>query len=142
MGKLDSTRPFRAGTHTEFVSKENRCKHCGTNPKRHDVRQYQVDGGVFPKGDSPVRCDWLLLNDTEKRAYYIELKGSDIQKATEQIEETIQALSPELPGYTEYRRIIYHTGSHKIQDSRVIRWKRNHTNIIIKERELTELVHA
>ena len=33
------------------------------NPDKKAIRQFKVDGEVFPKGHDPERCDWLLLDD-------------------------------------------------------------------------------
>ena len=117
---INACTPYREGTHLSFVSSENQCKHIGKNPGRHAVRQFKVDGEVFPKGATPQRCDYLLLNDTKKTSYYIELKGSDIPKATQQIDSTVAMLSPSLPGYKIFRRIVYKSGTHKIEESSVL----------------------
>lgn len=122
---INACKPYREGTHPTFVSSENRCTHIGENPGRHTVRQFKVDGEVFSKGTVPQRCDYLLLNDTVKTSYYIELKGSDIPKATQQIDSTVALLSPSLPGYKIFRRIVYRSGTHGIYESSVEKWKRD-----------------
>lgn len=68
----------------------------------------------------------MLLNDTRRKAYYIELKGSDIPKAIEQIENTILLLSSSITKYQSFPRIVYRTGSHKIQDSKVLKWRKKY----------------
>lgn len=83
MPNINSCVPYRAGTCSSFVSSENGCKHEAKNPDKKAIRQFKVDGEVFPKGHDPERCDWLLLDDTKGNAYYIELKGSDIPHAIE-----------------------------------------------------------
>ena len=70
-------------------------------------------------------------------SYYIELKGSDLPKAIRQIENTIKLLSPSLPGYVVLRRIVYHTGSHNVHASEVLRWKAKY-KAVVKEREYSE----
>ena len=93
----------------------------------------------FSKARGEERCDFLLLNDesTPKTSYYIELKGSDLPKAIRQIENTIKLLSPSLRGYVVLRRIVYHTGSHNVRASSVLRWRAKY-NAVIKEREYSE----
>lgn len=86
---INDFTPHRAGQHSVFTSAENRCTHVGKNKNRHMIRQFKVDGEVVAAGDMSPRCDYLLLNDDAKTSYYIELKGSDLVKAIEQIETTV-----------------------------------------------------
>lgn len=135
MIELERKKVHAKGKHKCFVSQENGCKHIGNNSGRDEVRQFKVDGDIFPKGEKPNRCDWLLLNDDKKKAYFIELKGSNIEYAISQIEESVKRLQPSIPSYKIYRRLIYRTGTHKIQGNGVVRWKSKHKGTaIIKER--------
>jgi hypothetical protein len=95
---------------------------------------------VIAKNADTARCDYLLLNDEAKRAYYIELKGSDLEKAIQQIEATVQMFQTSLPGYTTYRRIIYFSGTTDIRGSAVQRWKAKHRTAVIKLRVLSEAI--
>ena len=65
MPNINNCVPYRAGTCSSFVSSENGCKHEAKNPDKKAIRQFKVDGEVFPKGHDPERCDWLLLDDTK-----------------------------------------------------------------------------
>ena len=58
--------PYREGRHPVFSSTENGCTHIAHNQDRNDVRQFKIDGDVFPEKTDPQRCDYLLLNDTKK----------------------------------------------------------------------------
>ena len=91
----------------------------------------------FFRSSGEERCDYLLVNDDAKTSYYIELKGSDLSKAIRQIENTIKLIAPSLSGYAVFRRIIYHTGSHNVRASDVLRWKAKH-KVVIKGREYSE----
>ena len=51
-------------------------------------------------------CDYLVLNDSAKSAYFIELKGSDIRTAVSQLEVTERRFRAELKGYAMFYRII------------------------------------
>ena len=136
---INDFTPHRAGQHTVFTSTENRCTHIGHNINRHMIRQFKVDGEVIASGDPSPRCDYLLLNDEAKTSYYIELKGSDLIKAIEQIENTIAMLSQSIPEYAILRRIIFRTGTHGIQTRPVLAWKKKYgTTAIIKGRTLVE----
>lgn len=139
MMNINKYSPHCEGKQSLFVSSENGCRHEGRNPSHNEVRQFKVDGEVFPKNNPKIRCDWLLLNDTKKHAYYIELKGSDIPHAIEQIETTIKEISPSIPEYKQiYRRIIYKTGTHKTRESSVTRWKSLHRYAVVSCRSYTD----
>ena len=135
---INDYQPYREGRHPVFTSPENGCKHIGKNVNKQYIRHFKVDGEVF-NGPGEERCDFLLLNDesTPKASYYIELKGSDLPKAIRQIENTIKLLSSSLPGYIILRRIVYHTGSHNVHSSEVLRWKAKY-KAVVKEREYSE----
>ena len=123
---INDFTPHRAGQHSVFTSAENRCTHVGKNKNRHMIRQFKVDGEVVAAGDMSPRCDYLLLNDDAKTSYYIELKGSDLVKAIEQIETTVAMIAPSIPEYAVLRRIVFRTGTHGIQTRPVLSWKRKH----------------
>ena len=137
---INDYTPRRSGTYTEFVSSENGCKHIGRNVSGHEIRQFKIDGEVIAKNADTVRCDYLLLNDEAKRAYYIELKGSDLEKAIQQIDATVRMLQDSLTGYATYRRIIYFSGTTDIRGSAVQRWKAKHPTAVIKLRVLSEAI--
>ena len=138
---INDFTPHRAGQHSVFTSAENRCTHVGKNKNRHMIRQFKVDGEVVEAGDMSPRCDYLLLNDDAKTSYYIELKGSDLVKAIEQIETTVAMIAPSIPEYAVLRRIVFRTGTHGIQTRPVLSWKRKHGNtVVIKERLLEETI--
>ena len=104
---INSYTPFRSGQHLEFRSSENRCTHIGMNKSACDVRQFRVDGDVYSKTDTASRCDYLLLNDSKTDAYFIELKGSDIKKAIQQIESTIVDIMPSIRNYTVFIILVH-----------------------------------
>lgn len=135
---INRCKPYREGTHRQFVSRENRCTHIANNPNQKYVRQFRVDGEVFPADTEPMRCDYLLLNDTEKRSYYIELKGSDIVHAIDQIESTISLISPSIKEYKILCRIVYRTGTHAINRDKVLRWRRKRKEVVISSVQLEE----
>ena len=137
---INDYTPRRSGTYAEFVSSENGCKHIGRNVSGHEIRQFKIDGEVIAKNADTVRCDYLLLNDEAKRAYYIELKGSDLEKAIQQIEATVRMLQDSLTGYATYRRIIYFSGTTDIKGSAVQRWKAKHPTAIIRRRLYSEAI--
>lgn len=87
--------------------KKNPQKYVAHNEERNDVYQYLFDGDVVKEGK---RCDYLLLNDTKKRIYFVELKGSDLNYALVQIEESVKVcktrFSDEINGCSISFRVI------------------------------------
>lgn len=79
-------------------------KHTAINPNGACfVTQYNIDGVVIRTGK---RCDFLVMNEDKKDAYLIELKGSDVEKAAEQLVETAKTLSEQLRSYNKHYRIV------------------------------------
>ena len=117
--------PMRQGKIPKILSEENGCKHLGINDKDqpHEIRQFKIDGGVI-RGTQVSRCDYLVVNDTGKRAYYIELKGSDVRKAMEQIDNTVSMIK-DLRGYAVFPRIIFR-GTINIKNSERTRWSQKY----------------
>lgn len=107
--------------------KEKQCVYRCKNDARHSLRFYNIDGGVI-QDNSVIRCDKLLLDDTQPKAIYIELKGpaSEIDHAMEQIENTIRMFQGSLHGYRVFRRIVHRSATHSIQGSKIDLWKRKH----------------
>ena len=56
--------------------------------------------------DNDAKCDFLLLNCEQKQSYFIELKGSDLIRAIEQIDKSIDKLKNELLGFSFFARIV------------------------------------
>lgn len=102
----------------------------------------KVDGEIFKKGAAEEKCDYLLLNDDAHKAYYIELKGSDIPKAIRQVENAIHLLHHgAIADYEVFCRIVYHTGSHSVRGNTALKWLANRKGkALIKERMYEENV--
>lgn len=131
MTNINNYTPRRSGTYPQFVSTENRCTHIAENPNGKNVRQFKVDGEVFPSGgNGPKRCDYLILDDSTRHAYYIELKGSDIRRAIQQVESSIAEINPSI-GYEIHSRIIFRTFTQEAKSAEVLRWKRRQKDAVI-----------
>ena len=74
------------------------------NQSANHLAKYRVDGGLI--SDHEAKCDFLLLNCEQKRSYFIELKGSDLIRAIEQIDRSIEVLKVELTGFNFFARIV------------------------------------
>jgi len=100
------------------------------------------------------KCDYLLIDDTCRIAYFIELKGSDINQAIDQIENTICHIENKLKNYEiRIRIILSRTNITALESSKVKKFKmyinklnkQNNKNIsknvfICKSRQYTENV--
>lgn len=53
------------------------------------VTQYRIDGYVITQGN---KCDYLVMNETDSIAFLIELKGSDLSWAAQQLASTEENL--------------------------------------------------
>ena len=73
-----------------IVTEENKRKFIFQNNSNHMVNKVKVDGCYIING---AKCDYLIeliSSDIVETVFYIELKGSDINHAIEQIEITLQ----------------------------------------------------
>ena len=86
-----------------IVSEEKGKKHTADNKNSHEVRHYRLDGGLVKQ---QLCCDYLLLDDTGKKAYYIELKGKDMEHAVEQVIAGEKICERLLKGYLSFYRIV------------------------------------
>lgn len=63
----------------------------------------RVDGCLIIEGK---KCDYLIVNCTDQSAIFIELKGSHLPEAAEQIDASLTQLQKHLPEFTIYARIV------------------------------------
>lgn len=68
-----------------IVSSEQGRQHRAINSDRCFVTRYQIDGAAIQTG---LSCDYLLINKDKSAAYLVELKGTDIEHAVDQLETT------------------------------------------------------
>ena len=86
-------------------------------------------------------CDYLLLNDSYMNAYYIELKGSDIAHAVEQLEAGLRIFKESLKNYTAFFRIVTSkTRTQELKSTKFRRFQRTmgKERIIVKTNEIEE----
>lgn len=133
--------PSYCGSHQKIiVSEENRVQHRGINNDRNKVRQIKIDGDMWTKGTSTVRADYLLLNEDKKTAYIIELKGSDIEHALEQIKNTDVNLNEALSDFQKYWRLVYRTSTKKMKNRNENELQRKCPNLVIRKNSLEESI--
>lgn len=107
-----------------IVSRDNVTKreHRAINQEqRYVVRHYKLDGDLVKQQKC---CDFLLLNDSLKKAYFIELKGSNMDEAIPQLENGAKLCAQELDGYTFLYRIVpSKVRTHKVESSKFRKFK-------------------
>ncbi len=89
------------------VAEENGKKYVLDNQGAYYIRKVKVDGCVtIPDGYG--RCDYLFSADenSKRRAYFVELKGSRGEDALKQINDTITFFKEEFAGYCLEARIV------------------------------------
>lgn len=109
-----------------IVSSENRVKHVARNKDRDKVFHFKIDGDIIPSLSPDLRCDYLLENETKQNAYLIELKGTDVSHAVDQIEATINRFRAVLKAYTIMPRIVYRGNTHSVNSAKVVAFKRRY----------------
>lgn len=91
-------------THKNILIEEKKSsKIIFNNEKLIEVTKIQVDGCLDIQG---VKCDWLLIINEPYLEIYIELKGSDVEHAFTQIENTIKLVSQDYKNARKYCYII------------------------------------
>lgn len=68
-----------------------------------EVTKVQVDNCLEIQG---VKCDWLIIISEPYIEIYIELKGSDVDHAFKQVENTIKFLSKDYKNVIKYCYVI------------------------------------
>lgn len=104
--QLFSSRCCRCYNKKIIVLSENKSKYIGSNEGEKKFCEYKIDGCVLQEATS--KCDFLLVDCEEKKAYWVELKGSDLSKAIDQVDSTLDHLAADLQrcGYRQNARIV------------------------------------
>lgn len=123
----------------EIHSKENNSEHIAVNKDGDSVRQIKIDGDVLPIAyNKERRADYLVLDETKKTAYLIELKGSHIMSAFAQLENTDKKLSNALKDHKVYWRVVCSSRTVNLKDNNVKKYQKNHPQLNIKRNVLRE----
>lgn len=69
---------------TEFRVEENHKQYMLNNPSQEIVSCYHLDGGVF-QGNDEEKCDYLFFLKSRQAIILLELKGTKVDRAIEQI---------------------------------------------------------
>lgn len=113
------------------------CRHIAINPgRKFALRQYQLDGKLIKQQRC---CDYLLLNDTKKKAYFIELKGSDMLTGIRQLESTGSYMKQELAAYTFfYRLVTSRVNTHDVKSNEFRKFKEKYYKYFKHRNEVVE----
>jgi hypothetical protein len=87
-----------------FTDKRSSTTFVYRNNSLDDLTKYKVDGCLI--ADDGAKCDCLLLNCDNKKCYFIELKGSDLIRAVEQIDRALDILVNHLHEFSVEARIV------------------------------------
>lgn len=75
------------------------------NNQKFKCNIIDVDKCVF--GNEQIRrCDWLFLAPDQRKAFYVELKGINIDEASEQIFNAIDRTKVQIAGYEIEARVV------------------------------------
>lgn len=137
---LDKNKSICTKRQRTIVSEENKRKHVANNNDGNLVRHFKIDGGIVPASSSMPRCDYLVINLDKKNAYPIELKGTNVKHAVDQIRSTISYLGGELSTYSILPRIIYTSNTHDVRDSKVRSFKKDYPRCVLKTNTYEEKI--
>ncbi len=124
-----------------FSDKSSRTKYIYENDSLDELSKYYVDGCLI--NDEYSKCDFLLLNGTKEISYFIELKGSDLVKAVEQIDRSIDILHKDFKAFSvEARIVLTRVNTIELKSAKLIRLesklKKLNGKLIKQTRQLTE----
>lgn len=115
--------------------------HRAVNPgQKYNLRHYRLDGDLVKNEKC---CDFLLVNDSMRKAYLIELKGGHIDDAVDQLEAGEQKICADLNGYIFFYRIVSSKArTHKLNSNKLRKFKsRCGHRLILKEHVLEETLN-
>lgn len=104
--------------------KENGMEYRGINNQLKRTLRYDVDGAMI--SGNIKRCDKALFQPESLTVYLIELKGSDLKKAAEQISQTMLALRDSIKDCVVHgRAICTRIPAPDVRSSQIIRLERD-----------------
>lgn len=123
------------------TDRKSSTKYIYENDSLDTLSKYRVDGCIINDEDS--KCDYLLLNCTKKISYFVELKGSDLIKAVEQINRSIDILHKDFIEYSvEARIVLTRVNTTDLKSTKLIKLesklKKLNGKLIKQTRQLTE----
>ena len=126
----------------KVVSAEKKNEHILYNESGCNVYQYHIDGGIV-QTRTGERCDYIVEVDMipKSKAYIIELKGSDLEKAISQVLTTMNVFKTQLSGYIQLPRIIMRkVPTHEIHGNRYREFKRKFPDAVVSCQSYTDKI--
>lgn len=124
-------------TDSRIKFEENKRKIIFLNPKRMDYKKVQVDECAITDKVT-MRCDNLLVSADEHEERYVELKGTEVLHAIDQLEATILRL-----GEFDDNRHAYVISTNvapayttKIQQKALLFKKKYNSELLVREKQL------
>lgn len=126
---------------TIVVSSEKGKCHRVENRSQSLIYQYHIDGDII-RGLKTKKCDYIVEVIKEKPiAFFIELKGSHLTEACNQIESTKDYLKSKLIHYNIHPRIIIKkVNTHAVNDSVYRSFKKKFPKTVIASNEYIDIV--
>ena len=128
----------------KVVSREEGNQHIIENCSQYDIYHYHIDGGIIPHEDtSGERCDYMVeaMAQPQPIVFIIELKGSNLLKAMQQIEATVKRYGEKLSKYAIFPRFVCHRIlSHDVLDARFMKFREKYPNTRYAARILTDTI--
>lgn len=123
------------------VSGEKGKCHRVENNSGSPIYQYPIDGGIICNTNTK-KCDYIVEVTKDKPiAFIIELKGSHLNEAIQQIESTINHFKSKLQNYDIRPRIISkRVITHSVKNSEHRNFQHKYKKAICRNREYTDTV--
>lgn len=107
--------------------KGNSQKYIAENIDKSKVYKYQIDGYVITEGK---KCDFLVWNEDKKNIYLIELKGTDLEHAIDQIISTENVLRESFFSSIDgcqfyYRVVLNRVPTHALHSNKIKKLMKN-----------------
>jgi hypothetical protein len=125
---LQEKHPKCVACHSEkeMVVKEKGKRYVLKNPNRKKVCRVRVDNCLIVS-QSEKKCDFLILTcdpDSPKDIYLIELKGSSLIEAIEQLNKTIEYFKPYISGRVFARIVVSKAPSPELRSPKLLKLKK------------------
>jgi hypothetical protein len=101
--EIRSSRCTRCSHDSEIVVSEKKSRYQLNNPGKKLVCVTKIDGCFVVQ---QLACDYLITDCHDYVAYFIELKGSDVYRAYDQIQHSLFQIKDKLNGYICHARIV------------------------------------
>lgn len=138
---FDKSKSSCAESQSIVVSEEKGKKHRVNNTSRLPIYQYHIDGDII--NDLNVqKCDYIVEVTKDKPvAFIIELKGSHLSEACNQIISTIERFKHKLNGYNVQPRIIIgKINTHAVNGSEYRRLRKAYPQTRLEVKKCTDTV--